>query len=85
MIRASGVRSSWLTLAKNCVLISSSSRMRSSSPCSSMFLLRDLPLLRLLLGDVAPLAGDEHHFAVSSLTGMSEASMMIVSLPPARP
>ena len=36
-ISASGVRSSWLTLAKNCVLISSSSRMRSSSPCSSMF------------------------------------------------
>ena len=63
-IRASGVRSSWLTLAKNWVLISSSSRMRSSSPCSSMFLLRDFLLLRFLLGDVAPLGSDEDDVAV---------------------
>ena len=44
-------------------------------------LLRDLALLRLLLGDVAPFAGKEHHLALSSFTGMTEASMMIVTEP----
>ena len=82
---ASGVRSSWLTLAKNCVLISSSSRMRSSSPCSSMFFCAISRSCAFFSVMSRPSAQMNTTLPSSSITGISEASMMIVSLPPARP